>query len=119
MASKAPTSVTYNGYVYVKGTTGVIPGLSKVKEAYKLLKKPKAARQMHPLFARGFDTKLDVTVYRISLFSSLSSLAKYKLFVSVVNNYCSLVFYWICFCFVPASRCVTDFNVVSQTKNRS
>lgn len=62
----APTmfesEVTYHGFVYVKGPTGVIPGLAKVKEAYKLLKKPKAARQMHPLFARGFDTKLALTV---------------------------------------------------------
>ena len=54
--------VSYHGYVYVKGTTAVIPGLAKVKEAYKLLKKPKVARQLHPLFARGFDTKLNMIV---------------------------------------------------------
>lgn len=54
--------VTYHGFVYVKGPTGVVPGLAKVKEAYKLLKKPKAARQMHPLFARGFETKLSLKV---------------------------------------------------------
>ena len=65
MATSLPSKladVTYHGYVYVKGAGGVIPGLAKVKEAYKLLKKPKAARQLHPLFARGFETKLQMMV---------------------------------------------------------
>jgi hypothetical protein len=62
MSDGGPHEVTYHGFVYVKGSTGVIPGFAKVKEAYKLLKKPKAARQMHPLFARGFDTKLSMMV---------------------------------------------------------
>eukprot|EP00047_Mylnosiga_fluctuans_P000033 m.184519 g.184519 ORF g.184519 m.184519 type:complete len:334 (-) comp10002_c0_seq26:84-1085(-) len=60
--STGPFEVTYHGFVYVKGSGSVVPGFAKVKEAYKLLRKPKAARKMHPLFARGFDTQLALTL---------------------------------------------------------
>ena len=42
-----------------------LPGtcvVAQIKEAYTLLKKPKKARKAHPLFARGFDTKLSLRV---------------------------------------------------------
>eukprot|EP00051_Salpingoeca_urceolata_P008571 m.107084 g.107084 ORF g.107084 m.107084 type:complete len:355 (+) comp15827_c0_seq1:254-1318(+) len=62
---------TYDGFVYIGGGRGsmdnassdaMLPGLPQVKEAMKLLKKPKQARDIHPLFARGFETALAVKV---------------------------------------------------------
>eukprot|EP00040_Diaphanoeca_grandis_P016306 m.84071 g.84071 ORF g.84071 m.84071 type:complete len:311 (-) comp25705_c0_seq1:88-1020(-) len=50
--------VKYHGFVYVNGGTGFVPDLGKVKEAHKLLMRPKKAQKTHPLFARGFDTLL-------------------------------------------------------------
>lgn len=59
--------IKYHGFVYVDGGENdgdaaftPIPQQDKIKEAYTLLKKPKKARKAHPLFARGFDTKLSL-----------------------------------------------------------
>lgn len=54
--------VKYQGFVYVNGGAGIVPGLDKVQEAVALLKKPKKARKAHPLFARGFDEMLTMRV---------------------------------------------------------
>ena len=38
------------------------PGLAAVRNASALLEKPKKAQDVHPLFGRGFDTKLSLRV---------------------------------------------------------
>lgn len=63
----APLSVsmpaTYSGYVYVRSEGKQrAPGLSQVRLASELLQKPKKAQNIHPLFARGFDTTLNLSV---------------------------------------------------------
>eukprot|EP00053_Salpingoeca_punica_P015185 m.139021 g.139021 ORF g.139021 m.139021 type:complete len:295 (+) comp16645_c0_seq2:850-1734(+) len=64
---------TYLGFVYIMGKNNAIPSPDKVKDAHKLLKKPKAARNVHPLFARGFDTELRVSVSEEGLLVYLMS----------------------------------------------
>lgn len=56
--------VNYRGFVYTKDESARAspPGLSQVRQAAELLSKPKKARNVHPLFARGFDTKLVMRV---------------------------------------------------------
>eukprot|EP00056_Hartaetosiga_gracilis_P016153 m.4092 g.4092 ORF g.4092 m.4092 type:complete len:346 (-) comp3805_c0_seq1:1499-2536(-) len=57
------TQVQYLGFVYIKSEEGKrVPGLSAVRKASKLLQKPKKAHKLHPLFARGFDTLLNMAV---------------------------------------------------------
>eukprot|EP00053_Salpingoeca_punica_P008381 m.75351 g.75351 ORF g.75351 m.75351 type:complete len:263 (-) comp14575_c0_seq3:601-1389(-) len=52
-------TVKYLGYVYVDKPGGGLPDGTAVQKAAKLLKSnQKAARALHPLFARGFDTEL-------------------------------------------------------------
>ena len=54
--------VKYHGFVYLDVPTGV-PTPAAVDKACKLLKSnKKTAREMHPLFARGLDTPLDMSV---------------------------------------------------------
>ena len=83
-------TVRYEGFVTVKSSETATPGIAavggspdsvggvrdeqrlttpfapfpwgQVKDAYALLKKPKAARKIHPLFARGFATELNMRV---------------------------------------------------------
>eukprot|EP00043_Microstomoeca_roanoka_P004628 m.50916 g.50916 ORF g.50916 m.50916 type:complete len:344 (-) comp12577_c0_seq1:461-1492(-) len=58
------TEVQYRGFVYIKSQkeSERSPGLAEVRKASALLEKPKKAQQIHPLFCRGFDTALYMTV---------------------------------------------------------
>eukprot|EP00049_Salpingoeca_infusionum_P003933 m.72804 g.72804 ORF g.72804 m.72804 type:complete len:268 (-) comp12343_c0_seq1:545-1348(-) len=64
MAAETQTFVVkYRGFVHVDKATDGVPEMGAVKEAAKLLKgNQKVARQLHPLFARGLDTELDLQV---------------------------------------------------------
>lgn len=55
-------SVTYNGFIYVKHKGDEKIGLAQVRECARLLSKPKKAQELHPLFARGFATKLTLKI---------------------------------------------------------
>jgi len=57
----------------VDGGDSIIPSADKVRDAHKILKKPKKARKMHPLFARGFDTNLTLRVSEAGLKVSVRS----------------------------------------------
>eukprot|EP01147_Barroeca_monosierra_P009897 gene9897-10422_t len=53
--------VKYNGFVYIDQPAGGIPDRSSIEKAAKLLRKrKKTAQSIHPLFARGLDTRLDL-----------------------------------------------------------
>eukprot|EP00043_Microstomoeca_roanoka_P019285 m.215218 g.215218 ORF g.215218 m.215218 type:complete len:268 (-) comp16973_c2_seq2:314-1117(-) len=55
--------VRYRGFVYIDQPGGGLPETSAVERAAKLLKsRKKTAQSMHPLFARGLDTKLQLEV---------------------------------------------------------
>lgn len=55
--------VKYNGFVYIDQPAGGIPDRSSIEKAAKLLRKrKKTAQSIHPLFARGLDTRLDLEV---------------------------------------------------------
>ena len=57
------SAVKYHGFVNIDTADGGIPSAPAIEKAAKLLKtSKKAARDMHPLFARGLDTPLDMTV---------------------------------------------------------
>lgn len=56
-------TASYRGYVYVDADEGLhVPSASSIKKAFGLLQKPKKARYKHPLFARGMETELFLTV---------------------------------------------------------
>ena len=69
MAASASTfSVMYRGFVHIDKPSGGLPDPKAIQKAAKLLKSgQKTARAMHPLFARGLDTKLDLQVTRTGL----------------------------------------------------
>eukprot|EP00045_Choanoeca_perplexa_P004293 m.37314 g.37314 ORF g.37314 m.37314 type:complete len:314 (+) comp12492_c0_seq1:284-1225(+) len=54
--------VTYKGFIYVKHEDGQKFSLAQVRESASLLDKPKKAQDVHPLFARGFQTKLTLRI---------------------------------------------------------
>lgn len=56
--------ITYKGFIYVKHQDGEKFSLAQVRECSSLLDKPKKAQDIHPLFARGFGTKLTLRVSR-------------------------------------------------------
>eukprot|EP00730_Choanoeca_flexa_P011924 TRINITY_DN2928_c0_g1_i1.p1 TRINITY_DN2928_c0_g1~~TRINITY_DN2928_c0_g1_i1.p1 ORF type:complete len:317 (+),score=77.22 TRINITY_DN2928_c0_g1_i1:283-1233(+) len=58
----ASHQVTYKGFIYVKHKEGERFSLSQVRECSTLLDKPKKAQNIHPLFARGFQTKLTLRI---------------------------------------------------------
>jgi photosystem II stability/assembly factor-like uncharacterized protein len=63
--------ITYKGFIYVKHDEGQKFSLAQVRECSALLDKPKKAQNVHPLFARGFQTKLTLRVRRCSRCLSL------------------------------------------------
>jgi hypothetical protein len=73
MAAESKYTVKYHGFVYMDAPAGV-PTPAAVDKACKLLKSnKKTAREIHPLFARGLDTPLDMVV-RCGLSCLLSTL---------------------------------------------
>lgn len=57
--------VKYRGFVHIDKPSGGLPEPGAVQKAAKLLKSgQKTARAMHPLFARGLDTQLNLQVRR-------------------------------------------------------
>eukprot|EP00730_Choanoeca_flexa_P002016 TRINITY_DN10877_c0_g1_i2.p4 TRINITY_DN10877_c0_g1~~TRINITY_DN10877_c0_g1_i2.p4 ORF type:complete len:255 (+),score=85.02 TRINITY_DN10877_c0_g1_i2:5462-6226(+) len=62
MSQKYPIFVVkYLGFVYIEKDTGGLPDPPSIRKACNLLKnKPKEARKLHPLFARGFETPLEL-----------------------------------------------------------
>eukprot|EP00047_Mylnosiga_fluctuans_P022290 m.117246 g.117246 ORF g.117246 m.117246 type:complete len:250 (-) comp9204_c1_seq3:136-885(-) len=64
MSRMAQAEVFYRGYVHVDCREGALPSLAVVQKAAALLKEKnqKTARAMHPLFARGLDTPLQLEV---------------------------------------------------------
>lgn len=56
-------TVKYHGFVNLDVKEGTLPSTASVDKAAKMLKgNKKEARQIHPLFARGLETPLDMTV---------------------------------------------------------
>ena len=64
MASQGDVfQVKYHGFIYIDRADGALPEPDAVQNAAKLLSKnKKTARAMHPLFARGLDTILEMIV---------------------------------------------------------
>ena len=57
------TAVKYHGFINMDLPDGRLPSAAAVDKAAKLLKSgQKVAREIHPLFARGLDTPLDLSV---------------------------------------------------------
>ncbi|EGD74506.1 hypothetical protein PTSG_05870 [Salpingoeca rosetta] len=55
--------VKYRGFVYIDQPSGGLPDRKSMEKAAKLLKShKKTAQNIHPLFARGLDTKLNLEV---------------------------------------------------------
>eukprot|EP00055_Hartaetosiga_balthica_P008552 m.32240 g.32240 ORF g.32240 m.32240 type:complete len:343 (+) comp6371_c0_seq2:172-1200(+) len=68
------SQIQYLGFVYIKSEEGKrFPGLSAVRKASKLLEKPKKAQKLHPLFACGFDTNLNMSVSPEGIIVTVSS----------------------------------------------
>eukprot|EP00042_Codosiga_hollandica_P047171 m.507853 g.507853 ORF g.507853 m.507853 type:complete len:228 (+) comp57388_c0_seq6:1010-1693(+) len=62
------------GFVHLQGSNkGIPPGPDKVSIAHSMLKKPSKAQLKHPLFARGLDTALRLTVSEEGLLVTVES----------------------------------------------
>lgn len=63
-AGELVETVKYKGYVHVDRPEGGLPSLAAVQKGARLLneKHQKTARAMHPLFARGLDTALELSI---------------------------------------------------------
>lgn len=69
----ATVEVKYNGFVHTDIKGGGRPGMEQVKLAHTMMQKKnlKKTRTAHPLFARGFDTKLKMQISEKGLYVSL------------------------------------------------
>eukprot|EP00729_Bicosta_minor_P018491 gene18491-16461_t len=72
-ATEVKVDVKYLGYVHTDIKGGGRPGMVQVKLAQSMLMKKnlKKTRQEHPLFARGFDSKLRMEISEKGLFVAL------------------------------------------------